>query len=271
MNPTRFVCATVFILLTGAFTFSADTCAKDCPPPETAPLPITQGNPAAGWSVVTTGSDQDPLAAFGRRPIDEPRIIPLGGQYQDPERGTPHYGIDYTFPEKFLNDIPQPIYPIGPGFVTAVHTCPTCWVEGSEKWGRLRTGLLEPRNNFGFGNLVVIEHPYNDKVSFYTLYAHLRQVRVHVGQYVDSETQIALLGASGDVAAPHVHIELRFGLPGDFWAADFNNIAVMRRWLQQDYETPIFLLYAEHHVPFTKVLERWVDEEYPIHASQRQQ
>jgi hypothetical protein len=241
-------------------------CVGNCPPPEAPPAPITQANPAEGWSVVETGTPQDPLAAFGRRPIDEPRIIPFGGNYQDPNRPTPHYGIDYTFPDSFYHNIPQPIYPIGVGIVTAIHPCPQCWQTDDANWaawGRRRLPMLAPENNYGYGALVLVEHPYNEYVSFYSLYAHLREIRVHVGQRVTSETQLALLGASGDVAAPHVHIEIRFGLPGIFWGADLNRLDVMRRWLALDVETPVFLLYPEHHIPFTKVLERWIEEDYP--------
>lgn len=253
--------------LTVAFISDPHECYKACIDDETQDRPpqsVTQPNPAASWSVTETGTENDPFAAFGRRPIDEPRIIPYGGWYDDPDRGTPHYGLDYTYPEYFLNDIPQPIYPIGPGVVTAVHTCPTCFAYSEEKWGRLRTGILEPLNNYGFGAMVLIEHPYNEFVSFYSLYAHLRDVEVSMGQMVDSDTQLALMGASGDVAAPHVHIEIRMGLPGAFWGADLNNLQTMRRWLQLRHETPVFLLYPEHHLPFEQVLLRWIAEDYPL-------
>ena len=213
--------------------------------------------------MVETGTESDPLAAFGRRPIDEPRIIPGGGNYLDETRDFEHYGIDYTFPEMFIAKIPQPIYPIGPGVVTALHGCPVCFAESTEQWGKLRTGEITPVNNFGFGAVVVIEHPYSEDVSFYSLYAHLREISVSVGQLVDSETQLALLGGSGDVAAPHVHLEIRYGPPGEFWGANFNELETVRRWLQMRVETPVFLLYEEHHVPFTRVLDLWLSEGQP--------
>lgn len=116
-----------FAIFTVGFISDPEACYTDCIDdeatdvirPEIIP---TQPNPALAWSVVDTGTDGDPFAAFGRRPIDEPRIVPFGGFYQDPDRSTPHYGIDYTYPEAFLNFVPQPIYPIGPGIVTTVHT-----------------------------------------------------------------------------------------------------------------------------------------------------
>jgi hypothetical protein len=156
-----------YLILWALLSLAATTpppCEGSCiaaPRPDDAPpaAPLSQPNPALGWSVVETGSANDPLAAFGRRPIDQPRIIPAGGEYQDPSRPYPHYGIDYTYPEAFLNGIPQPVYPIGPGVVTAIHTCPLCWANSTEQWGKLRTGTIEPINNFGFGALVVVEHP----------------------------------------------------------------------------------------------------------------
>lgn len=265
MKMRRHFVLFIFLLLTTAFTREIAPCELDCEPSEDTPRPaLTQTNPAAGWSVIETGTDDNPLAAFGRRPIDEPRIIPFAGNYMDAERAGPHFGIDYTYPESFLNNIPQPIHPIGPGIVTAVHTCPTCWANATGRWGQMRTGTIEAVNNFGFGAVVIIEHPYNEFVSFYSLYAHLREINVHVGQRVTPDDPLALLGGSGDTAAPHVHMEIRFGLPGEFWGANFNKLATVRRWLELRHDTPVFLLYEEHHIPFTRLLDRWVEEEYPL-------
>lgn len=150
----------LFILLSAAFDHNLPDCYADCLDIDPRP-PISQTNPAEGWSVIDLGTESDPLAPFGRRPIDEPRIIPQGGNYKDTNRQYPHYGIDYTFPEMFLNDIPQPIYPIGPGVVTALHTCPKCWAYHTGRWGQYRTGDIRPDNNFGYGALLIVEHPYN--------------------------------------------------------------------------------------------------------------
>jgi|GEM_PF-7124792 len=258
-----------FAIFTVGFISDPEACYTDCIDdeatdvirPEIIP---TQPNPALAWSVVDTGTDGDPFAAFGRRPIDEPRIVPFGGFYQDPDRSTPHYGIDYTYPEAFLNFVPQPIYPIGPGIVTTVHTCPSCFAFNTGQWGLLNTGQLEALNNYGFGAMVIIEHPVNEFVSFYSMYAHLREIDVSMGQQVDSDTQLALLGGSGVVQAPHVHMEIRIGLPDQFWGSDLNNIVVMRRWLELRHETPVFLLFPEHHNPFMAVLNLWVEQEYPL-------
>ena len=57
-----------------------------------------------------------------------------------------------------------------------------------------------------YGNYVDIDHGNGYK----TRYAHLRKgtVSVSVGQHVDSNTQIAVIGESGNVTARHLHFEV---------------------------------------------------------------
>jgi murein DD-endopeptidase MepM/ murein hydrolase activator NlpD len=63
-----------------------------------------------------------------------------------------------------------------------------------------------------YGNLVVIQHdpPYNGQPVF-TLYGHLSQPLVEVGQRVEAEQVIALSGATGVADGPHMHFEVRVG------------------------------------------------------------
>lgn len=71
--------------------------------------------------------------------------------------------------------------------------------------------LLGPQLNF-YGNVVVIELDSRYKgQAVYTLYAHLSQPLVSVGQHVDSQELIALSGASGVADGPHMHFEVRLG------------------------------------------------------------
>ena len=114
------------LCLTAAFIKNPHECIDDCPYPENPSPPVKLHYLTGDWSVTETGTDADPLAAFGRRPIDDPWFIPLGGNYLDPARSTPHYGIDYTYPDYWSVGIPQPVYPVGPGIVVAVTTCPLC-------------------------------------------------------------------------------------------------------------------------------------------------
>ena len=68
-----------------------------------------------------------------------------------------------------------------------------------------------PKTNF-YGNLIVIEHEARYKNQpVYTLYAHLSQVGVVVGQQVKALQPIALSGATGIAEGAHLHFEVRVG------------------------------------------------------------
>ncbi|MCB0704631.1 MAG: M23 family metallopeptidase [Saprospiraceae bacterium] len=86
-----------------------------------------------------------------------------------------HTGIDFTAPTG------TPIQSTGDGKVVRID--------------RLRTG---------YGNHVVIDHGYG----YQTLYGHMSQIDVHVGQKVKKGQQIGLVGSTGSSTAPHCHYEV---------------------------------------------------------------
>jgi murein DD-endopeptidase MepM/ murein hydrolase activator NlpD len=57
----------------------------------------------------------------------------------------------------------------------------------------------------GWGRLVTIAHGGGTR----TMYAHLSQVGVRVGQYVQSGQRIGRVGSSGNSTGPHLHFEVR--------------------------------------------------------------
>ncbi len=57
----------------------------------------------------------------------------------------------------------------------------------------------------GYGNLVVIEHDLN----YQTYYGHLSQIKVRVGQRVETGETVGLVGATGRATGPHLHFEVR--------------------------------------------------------------
>jgi len=60
--------------------------------------------------------------------------------------------------------------------------------------------------NGGYGNFVLIEHPFGNNVL--TRYAHLEQVMVQIGDYVRQGQEIGLMGESGEASGCHVHFEV---------------------------------------------------------------
>jgi len=57
----------------------------------------------------------------------------------------------------------------------------------------------------GYGNHIVIDHGY----SYQTLYAHLKDVKVRKGQWVNRGDIIATVGNTGTSTAPHLHYEVK--------------------------------------------------------------
>ena len=59
--------------------------------------------------------------------------------------------------------------------------------------------------NGGYGTYVVISHPNGTQ----TLYGHMSQNIVKVGQYVEQGEKIGEIGMTGKTTGPHVHFEIR--------------------------------------------------------------
>jgi murein DD-endopeptidase MepM/ murein hydrolase activator NlpD len=87
-----------------------------------------------------------------------------------------HPGID------IINDVGTKVYATGDGVVK-----------------------FAGRTSGGYGIMVQISHGYG----FTTLYAHLSEVKVRVGQQVSRGELIAISGRSGLVSGPHLHYEVR--------------------------------------------------------------
>jgi murein DD-endopeptidase MepM/ murein hydrolase activator NlpD len=59
-------------------------------------------------------------------------------------------------------------------------------------------------NWFGYGNMIVVSHGSD----FESLYAHLSQINVKVGDGVTTDTIIGLSGSTGRSTGPHLHLEI---------------------------------------------------------------
>lgn len=230
-----------------------EACLYPALPEETGiPGQTSLPNPAAGQYV--TGTPDDPLAAFSRRPLDE-YIIPEGGLFLDPLHEGPHYGVDYANPADYLNGLPTYFYPIGPGYVTTRSSCELCFVDGIWR-GQVSERL--PRHNFGWGSLVLIETPYNEGVSLYVMYAHLEQDLVSLGDYVTTEDVIGVVGTTGYSEELHLHVEIRYGAPGRFWNADFSQYETLDRWLATMFVNPAWVIFPENHPVLVEALHEFV-------------
>ncbi len=81
--------------------------------------------------------------------------------------------------------------------------------------GAAAEGLVVPDDSFGdgqsgwnggYGNFVLIEHPFGDGVR--TRYAHLEKVLVGIGDYIEQGKEIGTMGKTGDASGCHLHFEV---------------------------------------------------------------
>lgn len=99
-------------------------------------------------------------------------------------------------------DIPgkpgTPVLAAGPGTVV--------WAD----WG-LFSGVPDNYKD-PYGRAVAIRHDFGfQSQPLYTIYAHMREVNVALGQWVDTGTVLGELGDTGATTGPHLHIEVRVG------------------------------------------------------------
>lgn len=87
-----------------------------------------------------------------------------------------HPGIDLD------GETGDPLFPIAKGVVTATEN-----------------------SRFAYGKAIYIDHG-SDYVS---LYAHLSEIKVTEGQFVDIDTEIGLMGSTGRSTGSHLHLEIR--------------------------------------------------------------
>jgi len=72
--------------------------------------------------------------------------------------------------------------------------------------GTVRTVPLGADNeNHGLGNVVIVDHGNR----LFTLYAHLASITVEDGAEVDADTQLGVMGETGNTDAVHLHFELK--------------------------------------------------------------
>jgi hypothetical protein len=110
--------------------------------------------------------------------------------------GTTQYGTLMVHSGvEFVNDSGTPVLAAADGVVVYA--------------GTDRSVLVGPQLEF-YGNVVVLEHhhPVSEEV-FYTLYGHLSEIHVEIGEEVSAGQPIGLVGATGVAEGSHLHFEVR--------------------------------------------------------------
>ncbi len=148
-------------------------------------------------------------------PVESERITSPFGMRRHPihKRMAKHGGVDLRAPRG------TPIYATADGVV---------------EWA-------SKHHNSGLGNMVKLVHNYG----FSTIYGHMDQIKVQVGNYVKRGQLLGYAGSSGAATAPHLHYEVRH-LNRRLDPAPF------MRWSMDDYD----LLFAkEDRVEWESLVE----------------
>jgi murein DD-endopeptidase MepM/ murein hydrolase activator NlpD len=209
------------------------TASPTIPPPTFTPPPPPP--PAAGEHLI-----------FGRPvPAASTQWTDKAYPYGSTRSGTlqPHHGVEFAVP------IGTPVLAAAGGTVR---------VAGSDD-----PLVYGPQPNF-YGNLVIIEHAASPNgLALYTLYGHLSEVQVTVGQSVAAGEQIGLSGDAGVAYGPHLHFEVREGANTYMstrnpllWLRPLDGTGVVAGRVtfangQSAYDAPITLRRVDGAAPYT--------------------
>ncbi len=133
-------------------------------------------------------------------------VIPGGksAALQNSGSGLPNFSSEFILPAEGYNWGILHHY----NAVDIANSCGTPVVASAE-------GLVVPDQNTpdaidgwngGYGNFVLIEHPFGNGVR--TRYAHLSKILVQVGDYVKQGQEIGIMGQTGEATGCHVHFEV---------------------------------------------------------------
>ena len=176
------------------------------PTSTTAPIPTATSIPCdpslvdfclVDWNATF----QNPLGS------DSPLTIARSYPYGSTENGErePHHGVDLESKEG------DPVYAPAAGVVIFA--------------GRDHDRIYTPWDDY-YGNLIVIQH----EDGLFSLYGHLSQINISVGDKVNTGDMIAAVGHTGVAIGSHLHFEIRTGGGG----SDFFSTENPELWLPLD-------------------------------------
>lgn len=152
-------------------------------------------------------------ALFMQRPIQPPGQDSFDTSYRfgTTQSGLrdPHHGVE------FLNPFGTPVLAAGDGVVVVAGPD----MDPTSPHGVWPITYHGPYSNF-YGNLIVIEHTLPAGLAgslpaeaqpVYSLYGHLSQIDVQVGQTVQTGQEIGKVGQAGIATGSHLHFEVRVG------------------------------------------------------------
>ncbi|MCJ7530266.1 MAG: M23 family metallopeptidase [Anaerolineales bacterium] len=176
---------------------------------------MTATVPIKSQSLETVSSTSPTLAILGghfllRRPIAPPGNdwIEASYRYGSTQKGTReiHHGVEMK------NLLGTPVLAAADGTVVVA--------------GNDQEVAYGPKTNF-YGQLVILKHDFPELGQpLYTLYAHLSQVSVKVGEIVRTGQILGQVGMTGWAIGYHLHFEVRLGKNG------YENTRNPELWLQ---------------------------------------
>jgi murein DD-endopeptidase MepM/ murein hydrolase activator NlpD len=177
--------------------------------PSQTPVP-TEAPKETGTSIPTSSPTPEPsiCSPLGIHPLEElPEII--GDAYDPPRPGREerHHGIDFGYYHYQERDsmLGEPVQSVLPGVVASV-------LDGQYPYGNMV--MIETTSpDIPVSLSEEIEIPNGS--SLYVLYAHLDQPpMVVLGEQIKACQSLGVVGMSGNTDIPHLHLETRWGPPG---------------------------------------------------------
>ena len=140
-----------------------------------------------------------------------------------------HTGEDWSGLGPPASDLGQDVHAVANGRVAFADSCGRLW-----------------------GNVVMIDHVFyenNEKKSIRSVYAHLHEIKVKLGEVVQRRQVIATVGQDPDkLFAPHLHLEMRWdaSLGPTYWpSSNGRDVA----WVKEHYASPSAFISSHRSVP----------------------